>query len=287
MKMKDNKKLEEFINSKIGELGKKYFSSFVEFADKYKEEINKIVEEGKKEDSVVKNPLDLEDLGNKYDELVRTTVDTFNRTLKENGVDTDLYSLKYQDCLNEKIFGDDFLNCTIQGILTQSCNDDLLAKLLKIAGRVCKTVESEDLKLARIIGVAHYDNYQWFNLLFEGDRCVHTILVSVRNYDSLSFDPDKDIYVNSNIRSSFSVEGIIALNDSTVRIGNSPHSDIFDIEHNTDYQLNHISISNLSAKESRKLSCLEDETYNEIGQIIEGNRYKLTSSLRFLADKIK
>ena len=125
-----------------------------------------------------------------------------------------------------------------------------------------------------------------FNLLFRDNKAVHTILVECYDYDSLSFNPGKDIFINSNIRSSFSVEGIIALNDSTVRIGNSPYSDIFDIERNTDYQLNHISISNFSAKESRDLPCLEDETYNEIGQIIEGNRYKLTSSLRFIAHKI-
>ena len=28
--MKDNKKLEEFLNTKVGELGKKYFESFME-----------------------------------------------------------------------------------------------------------------------------------------------------------------------------------------------------------------------------------------------------------------
>ena len=192
----------------------------------------------------MKNPLDLEDLGNKYDELVRTTVDTFNRTLKENGVDTDLYRLEYQDCFNEKIFGADFLNCTIQGILTQSCNDDLLAKLLKIAGRVCKTVEREDLKLVKIIGVAHYDNYQWFNLLFEGDRCVHAISLTVRNYDSLSFDPDKDIYMNSDIRSSFSVEEIISLHGGDIRISNSPHSDIHESENGSEHHLSYINVSN-------------------------------------------
>lgn len=231
-------------------------------------------------------PLELQDLSNKYDELVRITVDTFNRMLKENGVDTDLYSLNYQDCLNEKIFGDDLLNCTIQGILNQNCNEDLLIELLKIAGRVCKAVESEDLELVKITRNGYYDDCMLFNLLFRDNKAVHTILVECYDYDSLSFNPGKDIFINSNIRSSFSVEGIIALNDSTVRIGNSPYSDIFDIERNTDYQLNHISISNFSAKESRDLPCLEDETYNEIGQIIEDNRYKLTSSLRFIAHKI-
>lgn len=49
-----------------------------------KEEFNKIVEEDKKEDSVVTGPLELQDLSNNYDELVRITVDTFNRMLKEN-----------------------------------------------------------------------------------------------------------------------------------------------------------------------------------------------------------
>lgn len=288
--MKDNKKLEEFLDTKVGELGKKYFERFVEEGKKIvenaKEEFNKIVEEDNKEDSVVTGPLELQDLSNKYDELVRITVDTFNRMLKENGVDTDLYSLNYQDCLNEKIFGDDLLNCTIQGILNQNCNEDLLIELLKIAGRVCKAVESEDLELVKITRNGYYDDCMLFNLLFRDNKGVHTILVECYDYDSLSFNPGKDIFINSNIRSSFSVEGIIALNDSTVRIGNSPHSDIFDIERNTDYQLNHISISNFSAKESRDLPCLEDETYNEIGQIIEGNRYKLTSSLRFIAHKI-
>ena len=286
MIMKDNKKLEEFINSKIGELGKKYFSSFVEFADKYKEEINKIVEEGKKEDGVVTGPLELQDLGDKYDELVRVTVDTFNRMLKENDVDTELYSLNYQDCFNEKIFGNDSLNCTIQGILTRRCSEDLLIELLKIAGRVCKTVESEDLKLVKIVGAGNYNDCIPFNLLFKGNKGVHTILVTCYDYDSLSFSPDKDIFIDSNIRSSFPVEDIISLNDSTVRIGNSLYSDIFDVDKNIDYQLNHISVSNASPTVSSDLPCLEDETYNEIGQIIEGNRYKLTSSLRFLAHKI-
>ena len=287
--MKDNKKLEEFLNTKVGELGKKYFESFMEEGKKIvenaKEEFNKIVEEDK-EDSVVTDLLELQDLGNKYDELVRMTVDTFNRMLKENGVDTDLYSLDYQDCFNKKIFGDDFLNCTIQGILTQNCKEDLLIELLKIAGRICKTVESEDLKLAKIKGTESYNDCMLFNLLFSDNKGVHTILVPCYDYDRLSFNPGKDIFIDSNIRSSFSVEDIIALNDSTVRIGNSPYSDTFDIKNNINYQLNHISVSNASSTESRDLPCLEDETYNEIGQIIEGNRYKLTSSLRFLAHKI-
>ena len=288
--MKDNKKLEEFLNTKVGELGKKYFESFMEEGKKIvenaKEEFNKIVEEDNKEDSAVTGPLELQDLGDKYDELVRVTVDTFNRMLKENGVDTDLYSLNYQDCFNGKIFGDDLLNCTIQGILTRRCSEDLLIELLKIAGRVCKTVESEDLKLVKIVGTGNYNDCRLFHLLFEGNKGVHTILVTCYDYDSLSFSPDKGIFIDSNIRSSFPVEDIISLNDSTVRIGNSPYSDIFYIDKNIDYQLNHISVSNDSSTESRDLSCLEDETYNEIGQIIEGNRYKLTSSLRFLAHKI-
>lgn len=64
--MKDNKKLEEFLDTKVGELGKKYFERFVEEGKKIvenaKEEFNKIVEEDKKEDSVVTGPLELQDL---------------------------------------------------------------------------------------------------------------------------------------------------------------------------------------------------------------------------------
>lgn len=227
--------------------------------DNAKEEFSKIVEEDK-EDPAVTGPLELQDLGNKYDELVRLTVDTFNRMLKENGVDTDLYSLNYQDCFNKKIFGDELLNCTIQGILTQNCKEDLLIELLKIAGRICKTVESEDLKLVKIKGTGSYNDCILFNLLFKDNKGVHTILVTCYDYESLSFSPDKDIFIDSNIRSSFSVEDIISLNDSTVRIGNSPYSDIFDIDKNIDYQLNHISVSNASSTGSRDLPCLEDET---------------------------
>lgn len=45
--MKDNKKLEEFLNTKVGELGKKYFESFMEDRNKNStdEKIEKIMEE--------------------------------------------------------------------------------------------------------------------------------------------------------------------------------------------------------------------------------------------------
>lgn len=90
-----------------------------------KRQLNKKLKEDKKD------PEKVEDLFHKYVELNKMAADKFNNTLKEKGVNTNLYALKYSDFSNKNIFGDPHLNCTIHGILTRKCNSTLLIKLLK------------------------------------------------------------------------------------------------------------------------------------------------------------
>lgn len=273
--MKDNKKLEEFLNTKVGELGKKYFESFMEEGKKIvenaKEEFNKIVEEDKKEDSVVTGPLELQDLSNNYDELVRITVDTFNRMLKENGVDTDLYSLNYQDCLNEKIFGNDLLNCTIQGILNQNCNEDLLIELLKIAEKVCNAVDYKDFKLVKIRmdEGSKNSNSMIFDVTFRSNTHFYDV-IKVGFYEALEgdFDPDNDIFIKNYAKLSIGDKRFLPA---------ILHSGAVNSE---------IGLITSTFSNDEELDCHDDETYNKITLAMKTNRENLADKFKLIINDL-
>lgn len=199
--MKDNKKLEDFINTKIGELGKKYFSSFVELVDKYKEEINEIVEEDNKEPEV-EDPLNIEDLYDIYGELSEVTVKRFNNILKSKGVNTDLYSLAKFDYKNKNIFGDPFLNCTVDGLIESDCMPDMMICLLKIAERVCDAVDYKDFKLVKIrmdeeCKNSDDDSYT-FNLTFNSNgNCNDIIQVIFHNVCEAAYEEGEGIFIKN------------------------------------------------------------------------------------------
>ena len=212
--MKDNKKLEEFLNTKVGELGKKYFESFMEEGKKIvenaKEEFNKIVEEDKKE-----NLYDFDDLSEKRDELYKLTADRFNRLLKSKGVNTELYSLYKYDYANMNIFGDSYLNCTVEGILDSDFMPDMMAYLLKIAEKVCNAVDYKDFKLVRIRiseESKNSDEVAVFDVTFKSNMYYYdTIKVGFREVSEGDFDLDNDIFIKNYAKLSVDGKKIIPI----------------------------------------------------------------------------
>lgn len=205
MKMKDNKKLEEFLDTKVGELGKKYFERFVEEGKKIvenaKDEFNNIVEEDDDEPEV-EDPLNIEDLYDRYDELTEVTVKRFNNILKSKGVNTDLYSLYKYDHANMNIFGDPYLNCTVEGILDLDFMPDMMIYLLKIAEKVCNAVDYKDFKLVKIRMDEENrnsdDDFTIFDVIFKSNTyCYDTIKVGFCEVLEGEFDPDNDIFIKN------------------------------------------------------------------------------------------
>lgn len=158
-------------------------------------------------------PLELQDLSNNYDELVRITVDTFNRMLKENGVDTDLYSLYKYDYANMNIFGDSYLNCTVEGILDSDFMPDMMAYLLKIAEKVCNAVDYKDFKLVRIRiseESKNSDEVAVFDVTFKSNTYYYdTIKVGFREGLEGDFDPFIKSYAELNASGKKTIPSIL------------------------------------------------------------------------------
>lgn len=287
MKMKDNKKLEEFLDTKVGELGKKYFERFVEEGKKIvenaKDEFSKIVEEDDDEPEV-EDPLNIEDLYDRYDELTEVTVKRFNNILKSKGVNTDLYSLTEFDYKNKDIFGDPFLNCTIHGLLTRDHDADLLIKLLKISEKMCNAVDSGSFKLFKIQKVEGLlaDDI-WFKMTFVDENCYYGIMLSVINYghdiESISIWNGAELMIGAN--TLFSCADVFNPSES----GNTNYiyfnSSVMDDEKQSALEL--IGISNL---ECIKYRSEDDEIYDKLAEHMKSNRRRLSKNLKLLSDEL-
>ena len=285
--MKDNKKLEEFLDAKVGELGKKYFEKFVEEGKKIvesaKDEFNKIVEEDNKEPEI-EDPLNIEDLYDRYDELTEVTVKRFNNILKSKGVNTDLYSLTVFDYKNKDIFGDPFLNCTINGLLTRDHEPDLLIKLLKISEKMCNAVNSESFKLFKIQKVEGLlADDVWFKMTFEDKNCYYGIMLSVINYghdiESISIWNGVELMIGAN--TLFSCEDAFNPSESDNTNYVYFNSSVIDDEKQSELEL--IGISNI---EYMKYQSEDDKIYIKLAKHMKSNRRRLSKNLKLLSEEL-
>lgn len=143
--LRENEKLLKSIDEHIKEL-KESRILIKELKEGLKEYTKERQEEPKNHESLY----NFDDLNEKQDKLYKLTADRFNRLLKAKGVNTELYSLYKYDYANMDIFGDPYLNCTVEGILDSDYMPDMMIHLLKIAEKVCNTVVYKDFKLVRI-----------------------------------------------------------------------------------------------------------------------------------------
>lgn len=279
--MKDNKKLEEFLDTKIGELGRKYFSSFVRLVDDYKEEINKIVEEDKEPE--VEDPLNLEDLYDRYDELSEETAKRFNNILKSKGVNTDLYSLTEFDYKNKDIFGDPFLNCTIHGLLTREHDSTLLVKLLKISEKMCKAVDSKSfelIKIQKVEGLLTDD--LWFKMTFADENCYYGIMVSVFDHEY----NDESIVIWNGVALTIGANTLFSCADAFNPSESDSTNYIYFNSSVMDEKQSALELIGISNIEYVKLRSEDDETYIKLAEHMKSNRRRLSKNLKLLSDEL-
>ena len=204
-KLKNDKFEKEFEeNERLIKLVNEDIERFVEnmmIIDRIKKELEDSIKE-RQEEPKSTNLYNFDDLNEKRDELYKLTADRFNRLLKAKGVNTELYSLYKYDYANMDIFGDPYLNCTVEGILNSDYMPDVMIHLLKIAEKVCNTVAYKDFKLVRIRMDEENrnsdDDFAIFDVTFKSNTyCYDTIKVGFREVSEGDFDPDNDIFIKN------------------------------------------------------------------------------------------
>ena len=273
--MEENKKLENDKFEKALEENKRLMESIDNHVKKLEEnkvEISKsvkwleeFIKERQKEPEESTNLYDFDDLSVKQEELFKLTADRFNRLLKSKGVNTELYSLYKYDYLNMDIFGDSFLNCTIEGILNSDYELDMMIYLLKIAERVCKSVEYKDFKLTEIRmskEESDDDDNIIFNLTFSSDRiCRDIIRVIFRNPHEGDFNPHEDIFLDNYAKLEiYDMKGIPNILPIGMLVGE-------------------IGLSSSTFSGNGGLYYNDDKTYNKIALIMKTNRENLADRL--------
>lgn len=209
--MEDNKKLENDKFEKALEENKRLMESIDNHIKKLEENkviIDKSVEwlkefiKERQEEPKTTNLYDFDDLNAKRDKLYELTAEQFNRLLKAKGVNTELYSLYKYDHANINIFGDPYLNCTVEGILDLDFMPDMMIYLLKIAEKVYNAVDYKDFKLVKIRMDEENrnsdDDFTIFDVIFKSNTyCYDTIKVGFCEVLEGEFDPDNDIFIKN------------------------------------------------------------------------------------------
>lgn len=272
--MEENKKLENDKFEKALEENKRLMESIDNHIKKLEENkvaidksvgwLKEFIKERQEEPEESTNLYDFDDLSDKQEELFKLTADRFNRLLKSKGVNTELYSLYKYDYMNMDIFGDSFLNCTIEGILNSDYMPDMMIYLLKIAERVCKSVDYKDFKLTeiRMSKESNDDNDIIFNLTFSSDRiCRDIISVTFRNSLEGDFDPDEDIFLNNYAKLEiYDMKGIPNILPIGMLFGE-------------------IGLSSSTFSGDGGLYYNDDKTYSKIALIMKTNRENLADRL--------
>ena len=203
--MKDNRKLEAFEENKrlikrIDESIKKFDENVV-IINRLKEELEEYIKEHQDEPKTT-SLYHFDDLNEKRDELYKLTAERFNCLLESKGVNTKLYSLYKYDFANMDIFGDPYLNCTVDGLIESDCMPDMMICLLKIAERVCDAVDYKDFKLVKIrmdeeCKNSDDDSYT-FNLTFNSNgNCNDIIQVIFHNVCEAAYEEGEGIFIKN------------------------------------------------------------------------------------------
>lgn len=239
-----------------------------------------------------------EELYSKYIELNKMAADKFNNTLKEKGVNTNLYALKYSDFSNKNIFGDPYLNCTVHGILNKNCNVTLLVKLLEIAEKIRNAINKEDFKLFKIEEVGNswdkgiMDKGITFKLIFEDGsfHCYHSFFITLIDYYSMkNFDLDKDVVIWDSSELTVDARNIFAIGDSDAKFGDMNKIGINFTYFSSDSNGEKVNIDRIGVVNynGRKLYCNNDKSYERVAEIARLNVNRLSNNLRLVADKVE
>lgn len=245
-----------------------------------------------------KDPEKEEDLCRKYSELNEMAVDKFNNMLKEKGVNTNLYALKYSNFSNKNIFGDPYLNCTVHGILNKNCNVTLLVKLLEIAEKIRNAINKEDFKLFKIEEVGNSwdkgitDKGITFKLIFEDGsfHCYHSFFITLIDYYSMkNFDLDKDVVIWDSSELTVDARNIFAIDDSEAKFGDMNKISINFTYFSSDFNGEKVNIDRIGVVNynGRKLYCNNDKSYERVAEIARLNVNRLSDNLRLVANKVE
>lgn len=244
-----------------------------------------------------KDPEKEEDLYRKYSELNETVVDKFNNMLKEKGVNTNLYALKYSNFSNKNIFGDPYLNCTVHGILNKNCNVTLLVKLLEIAEKIRNAINKEDFKLFKIEEVGNSwdkgitDKGITFKLIFEDGsfHCYHSFFITFIDYYSADFDLGKDVVIWDSSELTVNARNVFAIGDGDAKFGDMNKIGINFTYFSSDSNGEKVKIDRIGVvnHNGRKLYHNNDKSYERVAEIARMNVNRLSTNLRLTADKIE
>lgn len=271
-KLKNDKFEKEFEeNERLIKLVNEDIERFVEnmmIIDRIKKELEDSIKE-RQEEPKSTNLYNFDDLNEKRDELYKLTADRFNRLLKAKGVNTELYSLYKYDYANMNIFGDPYLNCTVEGILDSDCMPDMMIHLLKIAEKVCNTVVYKDFKLVRIRINEEIKKSDGevvvFDITFESNTYYYdTIKVGFREGLEGNFDPFIKNYAELNVSGKKTIPSILPSGIVNGEIG--PINSTFTGGGEFDYN--------------------DDETYNKIALAMKTNRENLENEFKSIINNV-
>lgn len=264
-KLKNDKFEKEFEeNERLIKLVNEDIERFVEnmmIIDRIKKELEDSIKE-RQDEPKNENLYDFDDLSEKRDEIYKLTADRFNRLLKSKGVNTELYSLYKYDYANMNIFGDSYLNCTVEGILDSDFMPDMMAYLLKIAEKVCNAVDYKDFKLVRIRiseESKNSDEVAVFDVTFKSNTYYYdTIKVGFREGLEGDFDPFIKSYAELNASGKKTIPSILPSGIVNGEIG--PITSTFTSGGELDYN--------------------DDKTYDKIASAMKTNRKNLEDKFK-------
>lgn len=273
-KLKNDKFKKEFEeNERLIKLVNEDIERFVEnmmIIDRIKKELEDSIKE-RQDEPKNENLYDFDDLSEKQDELCKLTAERFNRLLKANGVNTEMYSLYKYDFANTNIFGDSFLNCTINGILNLDFMPDMMICLLKIAEKVCNAVDYKDFKLVKIRmdEGSKNSNSMIFDVTFRSNTHFYDV-IKVGFYEALEgdFDPDNDIFIKNYAKLSIGDKRFLPA---------ILHSGAVNSE---------IGLITSTFSNDEKLDCHDDETYNKITLAMKTNRENLADKFKLIINDL-
>ena len=267
-KLKNDKFEKEFEeNERLIKLVNEDIERFVEnmmIIDRIKKELEDSIKE-RQDEPKNEDLYDFDDLNEKRDELHELTAEKFNRLLKAEGVNTELYSLYKYDYVNMDIFGDPYLNCTVEGILGSDFMPDMMICLLKIAEKVCNAVDYKEFELVKIRMDEENKNSDDDSVIFDvtfksNTYCYDTIKVGFRGALEGDFDPDNDIFIknyaklNIDGKKTIPIISPLGMTNGEIRPITSTFTSKGELDYNDDKAYNKIALAMKTNREN-----LEDE----------------------------
>lgn len=275
-KLKNDKFEKEFEeNERLIKLVNEDIERFVEnmmIIDRIKKELEDSIKE-RQDEPKNEDLYDFDDLNEKRDELHELTAEKFNRLLKAEGVNTELYSLYKYDYVNMDIFGDPYLNCTVEGILGSDFMPDMMICLLKIAEKVCNAVDYKEFELVKIRMDEENKNSDDDSVIFDvtfksNTYCYDTIKVGFRGALEGDFDPDNDIFIknyaklNIDGKKTIPIISPLGMTNGEIR----PITSTFTSKGELDYS--------------------DDKAYNKIALAMKTNRENLEDEFKSIIDNM-